>query len=616
MYQPNEIEDFASQWRSAYQENDDRGESCIQYAFGEQWDCGNIEERALRGEESLVFNLMQKYLMHVKGEAEGIHLSLIIKNKNSNPELLREGIHVLDRVVLCNENLFAFKKAIGQVYDYGYSAMLVTTKRCNTTTPDEEPFLQVLNEPKKVFFDATSQDEFKTEGRFCGIMYTVPKKEIGEEKRCNREEDCSDVIDFWYREPFEEVWWLDNNGEYTKEEPSSFLVKRKIQNHKVKFMRIVDGKIAQRPVDYYTLSKLPIIYWRGNEVPIRHSFRNKQIKTIPYIYNLVDCQAFLNYTGSSIVGRLKKLGGTKVIVTDQMVEGKENSWAEFNRKTGVLQINESDDGTMQQPMVLPQEVFDGTLLNAMQSCMQLMDQLSGITQAQQGQQQAPTSAGLHRQIMQGNIVQNVILSNHLRSINEVGRILKEMVPNVLVTQMDLGEGLEINKKGEMHTPSSPQVKNDIRELFSKISFSIEYGASSDAQKAANLMAIKEVIQTNPQLAPYLMDEFAENLDTSNSEKLKRRLEALMPQGIKDVGDGILTSEEFRAQQQAQQQAKGQQPSFPEQQLQLQKQKIEGDQQIKQAELQLKAQKLQGQQQKDQKNLQIKEVGAISKLKGS
>ena len=71
---------------------------------------------------------------------------------------------------------------------------------------------------------------------------------------------------------------------------------------------------------------------------------SRKIKTIPFVYNLVDAQAFTNYVGSALVGRLKKLGGTKVILTDQMIEGKENFWNDFNRRTGVLQVNESDEG--------------------------------------------------------------------------------------------------------------------------------------------------------------------------------------------------------------------------------------------------------------------------------
>ena len=67
-----------------------------------------------------------------------------------------------------------------------------------------------------------------------------------------------------------------------------------------------------------------------------------------------------------------------------MIEGKENFWNDFNHRTGVLQVNESDDGTMQQPLILNAETLDANLLNALQMSLQLMDQLAGINQAQQG----------------------------------------------------------------------------------------------------------------------------------------------------------------------------------------------------------------------------------------
>ncbi len=616
MYQPKEVEDFYSAWRGHYRENDDRGESCMNYVFGDQWDSSIVQDRSLRGEESLMFNISQKHLMRVKGEAENLELSLQIQGQNIDPKLLREGRHVLKRLVLCNDHLSSFQKVLNQVYDYGYGVLLVTTKQCSPHIPSEEPFLQVLNDPRKAFFDPACDDDFKTEGRYCGVRYSMSSKElIKSEKRTSRmrSDKTCDVIDFWYREPYEETWYFTDQGKWSKVETGGFLIRKKIHKHRTKFMRIIDGEIQEGPIDYYTQDKLPMVYWKGLEGSLKYGATRKT-KTIPYIYNLVDAQSFTNYVGSAIVGRLKKLGGTKVIVTDQMIEGKENFWNDFNRRSGVLQVNESDEGLMQQPMMLPPDQLDANLLNALQMSMQLTDQLAGINPAQQGEQkQVTTNAGLHRQIMQGNILQNAILSNHLRAINETGRILKQMIPDVIIEQRDIGQGLTVNHKTPNHTPSSPEIRNDIKELFKNIDFSIEYGTSSDAEKAANLVAIKEIISTNPSIAPYFADEFASNLNTANSEKLRRRMEALMPPGIQEVGEGLMSIEEYQQMQQQQSEQQQKQPPIEQQQLELQKQKIEGDHQIKQASLQLKASKMQMQGEKDAQNLKLKEAGIIAKM---
>ena len=618
MYKPNEIEDFYSEWRGFYLENDDRGESCVNYIFGEQWDPSIVQDRALRGEESLMFNMASKHLLRVKGEAEKLDLSLVIKGDNLDPKLLREGRHVLNRLILCNDHLSAFERVLNQVYEYGYGALLVTTKRASFKDPSEEPFLSVIKDPRKVFFDPASEDDFKTEGRYCGIRYSIPEKQLlsrDRRKEKTRQTDTlCDVIDFWYREPFEETWYFTQKGEWVQNYEGSFLIKKKVSNFKVKFMRIVDGEVSEGPIDYHTSSKLPLVYWKGLEGIMRYGGTHK-IKTLPFVYNLVDAQAFTNYVGSALVGRLKKLGGTKVILTDQMIEGKENFWNDFNRRTGVLQVNESDEGQMQQPLILNAESLDANLLNALQMSLQLMDQLAGINPAQQGQQQGvATNAGLHRQIMQGNILQNVILSHHLRAINEVGRVLREMIPNVIIEERNLGEGLTVNSKEKGHTPSSPEVRNDIRELFEGVNFSVEYGASSDAEKAANLIAIKEILSTNPNIAQYFADEFAANLNTANSDKLRRRMEALMPPYIREVGEGTLSIEEYHAMMKKQQEAAQQKPSLEEQQLELQKAKLQGDQQIKQQELALKEAKLQEQTRRDAENIKIKEANVMAKMK--
>lgn len=616
MYQPKEIEDFYSEWRGFYRENDDRGESCMNYVFGDQWDGAIVQDRALRGEESLMFNIAQKHLLRVKGEAENLELSLQIKGHNIDPQLLREGRYILDQMILCNDHLSAFQKALNQVYDYGYGAMLVSTKEMNPEMPFEEPYLKVIQDPRKAFFDPACEDDFKTEGRFCGVRYRLPLKELIKHDKnvaTRRSDTTCEIIDFWYREPYEETWFFNKNGHWSQVKEGDFFVKKKLQKYCVKFMRIIDGEINIGPVDYYTKSKLPLVYWKGLEGNLKEGATRK-VKTLPFVYNLVDAQSFANYVGSAIVGRLKKLGGTKVILTDQMIEGKENFWNDFNRRSGVMQVNESDEGGMQQPMILPGEQLDANLLQGLQMSMQLMDQLAGINAAQQGEQkQVATNAGLHRQIMQGNILQNVILSNHLRAINEVGRVLKEMIPEVVIEQRDIGQGITVNKRGQLQAPSAPEIRNDIRELFSKVDFSIEYGASSDAEKAANLVAIKEILSTNPNIAPYFAGEFAANLNTANSDKLERMMVALMPPGIHEVGEGLMSPEEYRQMMEQQQQEQQQQPSLEQQSLELQKQKIEGDQQLKQADLQLKAKKMEQQGMKDAQNLKIKEAGVVAKM---
>ncbi len=139
MYSPKDIENFFSDWRGFYLENDDRGENCVNYVFGDQWDSSIVQDRALRGEESLIFNLASKHLLRVKGEAEKLDLSLVIKGNNPNPKLMREGRHVLDRLILCNDHLSAFQRVLNQVYDYGYGALLVTTKRCSFKTRVKNP---------------------------------------------------------------------------------------------------------------------------------------------------------------------------------------------------------------------------------------------------------------------------------------------------------------------------------------------------------------------------------------------------------------------------------------------------------------------------------------------
>ena len=615
MYQPKDIDGFCSAWETFYEENNARGEECIHYVYGDQWPWSVKYDRDLRGEESFSFNLAHNYLLHFKGEASSLELSLKINTDNADPKLLKEGRHVLKRLILYNDHMAAFKKVLNQVYEYGYGVLQITTKQSAPNAPSEEPFLRVIEDPRKAFFDISCTDDSKTEGRYCGLKYDMPYSEIFPNKKDCLKDKC-EVVDFWYRDSTEETWYFVD-GKWTKIKDDKATFKKKVPSKRVKFMRLVDGKIHQGPIDYYTQDKLPLVYWKGIEGKLcEGTIKNSKLKpkTIPFVYNLRGIQNYINYSGSAIVSRLKKLGGKKVIVSSPMIEGKENFWSDFMKRSGVLQVNENDVGGFQQPFVIPEDQVDGSLINAFQMGLSVMEKLAGINAAQQGrQEQIATNAGLHRQIMQGNILQKLILSNHLQAINEVGKILKQMIPEVIFEQRSIGQGLIVNSKTERYTPSNPEIINDIKTLFSELDFSIEYGTSSEAEKAANLMALKEFIATNPGMSPYFGDEFAANLNTTNSDKLKRRMEALMPPGIQEVGEGIISVEEYRQMQEQKAQEQQKQPSLEQQQLELQKQKVEGEQKLKQADLQLKAQKMQQQGAKDVQNLKIKEAGVIAKM---
>lgn len=612
-YSSQKIKSCYESWQAYYSKNIEVGDTCLRYSLGNQWSGETTEDRALIGEESYVFNLALKHLLRVKGEAQRLDLALKIKGENIKPDLLKEGRYILEHLLIAGDNAQAFSKVLSYVYDYGYSALLVTTKQDTPGQPSEIPSLQAIENPKKAFFDPACQSQFKTDGRFCGVCYEVPKDDFFNLSKELREKnsDTVSITDFWYREPYQETWYLNQSGSWVSTKPPNYLITKKVVSFRVKYMRLVDEEIYQKPIDYYTDDKLPLVYWRGIEGNYYDSI-NKKVQTMPYLFNLMDCQSLINHVGSSIVGKLKKMGGAKVIVTDKMIEGKEAFWEGYEKSSGIIQINETDEGGVNNPVFVPENPLDASLLNTFQTALQVMDQLAGINPAQQGEQlNNATNAGLHRQIMQGNILQNVILANHIASINEVGRILKQMIPKVVFEDRTLANGYRVNYMGKNHTPSKPQIRNDLKELFCSVDYEITYGASSDAERENNLMAIREVMQTNPNLTPYLVDEFVNNLNTANKDVLARRVRALMPPGIREVGEGLMTIEEYQ-EQQKKQEAEQQQPDIPQQKLELDKQKFETEAQFKQQELDMKKQKMQQQGMKDVTNLQIKAAGVQSK----
>ena len=617
MYNPKEIEKLSSKWRGSYRQNDDLGQFCKRFVYGDQWSQADIRSRNERSEESIIFNLLQKEMSRVKGESQALELGLDIHvNPNTVDEnIVKEGRAILEKIILCNDHLHAFREVLNQVFDHGYGALLVTTKLYKEGEPSEIPHLTVVKDVTQCFWDVECETDFKIDGRYCGINYEVDRREFFPKVSSLNGEKVR-VTDFWYREKKCIDWSYTQNGKWVQGNLKNALARKKISDHQVKFMRIADGEVVEGPVDYYTRSLLPLVYWKGEETTFNDG-NCSRVKTVPFSLPLLDVQTMINCIGSAITSRVKKLGSTKYIMTPSMVRGKESFFKEFTKLSGVVIANENEDNSTPQPIVLPPEPLDGTLLNAFSLALQVMDTLSGATPAQSGEQGSPTNAGLHRQIMQANILRNVIKDNHLRAINVVGKILKEMVPQVMIEERDIGGGFIVNKKGPLNTPSSPQIINDLNILFSKLDFQIKAGPSSEAQKAAHQIMLKELFSTNPQLAQFFGDAFVESFNVPNIEDYKRRMSALMPPGIQEVGEGTMSIDEFRKMQQEQQQQMQQQQNgqseLEREELELERQKINGDQLLRQEEINIKKQKLQSQMAKDSKNLQIKEVQAVGKL---
>lgn len=612
------IKSCHNNWARFFKDNNTRATTCKNFVNGLQWAPSLEQMRGEIGEDCLVLNLLRKYLLRLKGDAEALDLSLSIKGKVS-PTMAKEGQKVLERLILHNKNLNAFYEVLSQAYDNGYGVLQVSYRDCGQDKPYYEPFLIPVKNLNNVFFDQDAADEFKTEGRFCGITYKrqfcdlSPRyKNILKKHHYGDYEDQQLVVlyDFWYREVCEEEWFFyENLGDWSKEKlKDKILMTKQREQYKVKFLRYADDILVEEPVDYLTKNKLPLVFWPGL-VEYKTDFDKGTIQqcTFPYAFDLQHIQTLINCFASNISGRLRKMGSSKIIATSDSLNQKQSDWNDFNSSVGTFYVNEDMDGKPKMPMIRDEPGLDPNLMNGLNIMLQIYNNLAGINAAQEGQQQnIATNAGLHRQIMQGNILQRVILGNHLRAINEVGLILKQMLPLLIFEQRFLDDKIVVNGK----PISGSKLRNDIRDICSKIDFEIVYGANSEAEKAYNLTMLKDLLSTSPNLAPWLIDEFVANLNTSNKDILLRRMEALMPPGIKEVGDGAMSIEEYRAQQQQQQQQ--QPPSIEQQKLELDKQKAANDSQVKQAELQLKEAKLRNQSLKDAKNLNIKEFSAIAK----
>ena len=322
--------------------------------------------------------------------------------------------------------------------------------------------------------------------------------------------------------------------------PSRTAFRRKVMWYKLTAAEILDRK--EFPSKY-----IPIVPVYGHVIDVAG-----ERKITSLVHPGIDAQRIHNYSVSSLVERVALVPKAPYIAAAGQIDAYKAEWESANTSNvSVLPYDPVDLNG--QPVPPPQRQ---AAADVPQGWLQIVQMTEHDIQASFGMYNAsigaPSNERTGKAIMarqrEADVATFHFPDNMARAIRHIGRILVDMAPRILDTKRIiriLGEdgthGTAILRPGlgvpvvERRSAENGQLIEKIYDLsVGKYDVSVQAGPSfgTKRQEAADFM--NQAIQTHPELLQVIGDLMFKAMDMPYADKIAKRLEAMVPQNIKDA----------------------------------------------------------------------------------
>jgi hypothetical protein len=381
----------------------------------------------------------------------------------------------------------------------------------------------------------------------------------------------------------------------------------------------------------------------GNEVLEETTFPAKFIGFVPVVgfelwvdgerdlcgltRRMMEAQRAYNYERSALVEAVALQPKAPVMVPIDAVIGHEKHWDQLN--TGAparLPYNHvgEDGNPIPPPTRLAPPTFPVAFAQGGQLALADLEGALGMFQSNLGAPNNSSSGKQERERKeQGATATFHFVDNLSRSIEQVGRIVVDMIPNLYDTKRQ-ARILGIDGKNDQVDidPSGPAIKKQggkvvsINPAAGSYDVRVVAGTNYTTQRAEAAERIAEILQASPMVAPALLPALIKLQDWPEAEKISRMLLAMAPPEVQQIanegedGEEPMPPQAQAAIRQLEQQAQqmGQMLDAGEQELQrltAENEQLKADKSIEAQRLQLDQQGAQIEAQKAQADAAIR-----------
>lgn len=305
--------------------------------------------------------------------------------------------------------------------------------------------------------------------------------------------------------------------------------------------------MGSRPVETYkvtqhvvsALEELEKVDWVGSYIPIVPIYGDEvNLEGERHFRSLIrdakDPAQMMNYWVTTATEQVALAPKVPFVGPKGAFETDHAKWSTINRQSHPF--IEYDGGiapTRQSPVPVESGIMQMALMASDQ-----IKAITGIYDASLGARSNETSGvAIDARDRQGDVATFHFVDNQTRAIRHTGRILVDLIPKTITTPRiarilgEDGTTEEVTLNQQFEDANGMLRIHDVRTGRYDVTVTSGPSYSSRRQEAATQMM--ELVRSFPDAAPIIGDLLARNLDWPGADEIAKRLEKMLPPGIKD-----------------------------------------------------------------------------------
>lgn len=444
----------------------------------------------------------------------------------------------------------------------GIGAWRIVTEYSDDDGFEQDIRIKAIPNALSVVWDSNAVEPDKGDASHCFVHYRMSKREVkarypdaqlidfqvtGDDPEATHSADWYDtdsmrVAEYWVKKPYRKTIYklsdgrtIDDAGlkqpdevEYLKAAGVTVVSTREVDTYKVCQYIMSGNEILEGPTEWAG-RYIPIIPVMGEEIWVGET---RVVRGI--LRALKDAQQLFNYMRSSSAEVIALQPKQPWVVTPGMIEGHEAMWNNAGKKNLPYLLYNPDPvagGAVPQRQIPPQTA-NGFIAEAGMAADD-MNAVTGIYPPALGQKSNETSGkAIMARDQQSDVSTFVFIDNIAYAIATTGKQLIDLIPRIYDTERTiriLGEDGSVQTETinkAMVGPQGEQIMYDLSR--GKYDVTVETGPSFSSRRQEAAAGMTEFARVVPMAAPLIGDMLAEAQDWPNADKLKERLQAMLP----------------------------------------------------------------------------------------
>lgn len=555
--------------QEAYEaDRENRRQAALDLSFlaGDQWDTATSEARRKARRPMLTINRLPAFVGQVVNDIRMADLEIKAVPVEDNDKQLTDVYNgILRQIQHRSSAKSVYANTVSHQVACGMGYFRVTTDYTDDSSFDQEIKIEAINNPLSVYFDPGAVKPDRSDAMWALVTEEVPRKSFAKrypKAKAGEGRHGSDMpvpTDYvrdnlhWYSQDtvrIAEYWVKESKKRTLVELPTGEIVfkdelseveqsmitdarEREIDTHVVKQYIVSGDEILEGPNEWAG-KYIPIVPAFGQEVPLEY-FR--------YRHGLVrfarDAQQLYNYYRTSSAEWVNLAPRAPFLVTKNQIGEYKRMWDDHNVSPRPYLVYEHDPEVPSGPRREQPPALPAALMQEAQVAVEDLKSTTGIFDASLGATSNERSGkAITARQREGDTANFHYVDNFERALEYCGRILIDLIPKIydndrvmrLLGDNDEENIVPINRVA-YDEDGEPVMYNDLSA--GRFDVRVKIGPSYSTKRAETAEQLMMFMQHYPPAAEMIGDLVAKNLDFPGAETMARRLEALVPDNVKN-----------------------------------------------------------------------------------